>query len=129
MQAFIVSDHESISGRVRQVLLFEGLDCQASHVVSLDLADHHLAKEQPELLVVVLSLDPERALSVLGELRRKLQSRVLVVGPASSKLVLRALRGGAAVLPLYVPDHAPRGHAAARFSSSQEVSLRDGSEG
>jgi pilus assembly protein CpaE len=96
MQAFIVSDHESISGRVRQVLLFEALDCQASHVVSLDLAEHHLAEGQPELLVMVLSPDPERALTVLGELRRKLQSRVLVVGPASSKLVLRALRGGAA---------------------------------
>lgn len=96
MQAFIVSDHESISGRVRQVLLFEGLDSQASHVVPLDLAEHHLAGGQPELLVMVLSPDPERALAVLGELRRKLQSRVLVVGPASSKLVLRALRGGAA---------------------------------
>jgi pilus assembly protein CpaE len=96
MQAFIVSDHESIGGRVRQVLLFEGLDCQAAHVISLDLAMQHLAKGQPELIVMVLGPDTERALNVLDGLRREVQSRVLVVGPSSSKLVLRALRGGAA---------------------------------
>jgi pilus assembly protein CpaE len=95
MQAFIVSDHESIGNRVRQVLLFEGLDCQAAPVVSLDLAAEHLMKRQPDLFVIVLGTDPERALAVMGEVLRKQQSRVLVVGPASSKLVLRALRGGA----------------------------------
>jgi len=96
MQAFIISDQESIGGRVRQVLLFAGLDCQASPIASLDLATYHLAKVQPELLVIVLGPDTERALTVLGELRSKVQSRILVVGPASSKLVLRALRAGAA---------------------------------
>ena len=96
MKASIVSDHESIGNRVRQVLLFEGLDCQATQVVSLDLAAEHLARRQPDLLVLVLGTDPERALTVMGEVLRKVQPRVLVVGPASSKLVLRALRGGAA---------------------------------
>jgi pilus assembly protein CpaE len=96
MQAFIVSDHESIGGRVRQILLFEGMDCQAARVVPLDLAADRLAEGQPDLLVIVLSPDPERALAVMGDAIRKVQSRVLVVGPASSKLVLRALRGGAA---------------------------------
>jgi len=96
MQAFIVSDHESIGNRVRQVLLFEGLDCQAAHAVSLDLAAEHLAKRQPDLVVMVLGNDPERALIVMGEVLRKMKSRVVVVGPASSKLVIRALRGGAA---------------------------------
>jgi pilus assembly protein CpaE len=93
MQAFIVSDHESIGNRVRQVLLFEGLECQAAHV-SLDRAAEHVEKRQPDLLVIVLGPDPERALAVMGEVVRKVKSRVLVVGPASSKLVLRALRGG-----------------------------------
>jgi pilus assembly protein CpaE len=96
MRALIVSDHELLGSRVRQVLLFEGLDCQAAHVVSLDLAADHLAKVQPDLLVMVLGPNPENALTVLGGIQRKAQSRVLVVGPASSKLVLRALRGGAA---------------------------------
>jgi pilus assembly protein CpaE len=96
MQAFIVNDHESIGSRVRQVLLFEGLNCPAAHVVPLDLAAARVAKGQPDLLVMVLGPDPERALTVMGELLCKVPSRVLVVGPASSKLVLRALRGGAA---------------------------------
>ena len=60
------------------------------------IAAYQLAKEPLEVLVVVLAPDPERALTVMGELLRKSPSRVLVVGPASSKLVLRALRGGAA---------------------------------
>src|SRR5207247_3453781 len=51
---------------------------------------------RPELLVVLLSPDPLRALAVLGELRSRMQGRVLAVGPASdSKLVLRVLHGGA----------------------------------
>jgi pilus assembly protein CpaE len=95
MQAFILSDHESMGSRVRQVLLFEGLDCQAAQVIPLEHAGDRLANGRPDLLVVVLSPDPERALLVMGEVLRRRQSRVLVVGPSSSKLVLRALRGGA----------------------------------
>ena len=44
---------------------------------------------------MVLGPHTEHALEMLGELRRVVQTRILVVGPASSKLVLRALRGGA----------------------------------
>ena len=40
MQTYIVSNHDSISVRARQVLLFDGLDCPAAHVISLDLAVH-----------------------------------------------------------------------------------------
>ena len=54
-----------------------------------------LAKAQPDLVVMVLGPQTEHVLEVLGELRRLVQTRILVVGPASSKLVLRALRGGA----------------------------------
>jgi pilus assembly protein CpaE len=96
MQAFIVSDHDSIGPRARQVLLFEGLNCPAAHVISLDLAMHHLARGEPDLIVIALGPDPGRALAVLDDLRSKVRARVLVVGPASSQLVLRALRGGAA---------------------------------
>ena len=95
MQALIMSDHEAIAGRVRQVLLFEGLDCPAACFAPNDNAAQHLAKAQPDLVVMVLGPHTEHALEVLGELRRVVQTRILVVGPASSKLVLRALRGGA----------------------------------
>jgi pilus assembly protein CpaE len=98
MPAFIVSDHEAVSGRVRQVLLFDGLDCPAAHVVTVEDAagGGRLAQGRPGLVVLVLGHDPERVLNLLAGLRQSAPSKVLVVGPASSKLVLRALRGGAA---------------------------------
>jgi pilus assembly protein CpaE len=95
MQTCILSDDEMTGGRVRQVLLFEGLDCQASNVVPLHLAVHHLAKGPYDLVVLVLPHDTERGMNLLGELRRERPVQLLVVGPAASKLVLRALRAGA----------------------------------
>jgi pilus assembly protein CpaE len=96
MQTCILSDDEFIGGRVRQVLLFEGLDCQASCVVPHHLAAHLGAKGQCDLMVLVLGNDTERSLNLLGELHRDGAAQILVVGPAASKLVLQALRGGAA---------------------------------
>jgi len=95
MQASIISDHETIGDRVRQVLLFGGHACPASHLVPVERAAQHLAQVNPQVVVLVLSPDPERALATLEKLRDKGQRRVLVVGPASSKLVLQCLRGGA----------------------------------
>jgi pilus assembly protein CpaE len=95
MQTCILSDDETTGGRVRQVLLFEGLDCLASSVVPLDLASYHLAKGPYDLMVLVLPHDADRGLNLLCELRREWPVPVLVVGPPASKLVLRALRGGA----------------------------------
>jgi pilus assembly protein CpaE len=96
MPTCILSDDETTGGRVRQVLLFEGLNCQASNVVPLHLAALHLAKGPYKVIVLVLPHDTERGLDLLGDLRREQPVPVLVVGPAVSKLVLRALRGGAA---------------------------------
>jgi pilus assembly protein CpaE len=95
MQTCILSDDESTGGRVRQVLLFDGLDCQASSIVPHHLASSCVAKGEYELMVLVLGHDTERGLSLLDELRRVGPVKILVVGPAASKLVLRALRGGA----------------------------------
>jgi pilus assembly protein CpaE len=96
MRAFIVSDHESAAAKVRHVLLRQGLDCPAAHVLAHDLAADHLAQSSPELIVVVLSPDPEQSLAVLGDLHQGVKARVLAVGPAGdSKIVLRALRAGA----------------------------------
>lgn len=96
MQAYIVSDHEPIGNRVRQVLLFGGQDCPSSHVVSLDQAGARLVQEHPELVVVVLPPDIERGLFAVGVARGSTQARVLAVGPTTdTKLVLRTLRKGA----------------------------------
>jgi pilus assembly protein CpaE len=96
MRIFIVSDHAPISTRVRQVLLSQGKDCPAAHLVPLDQAVQRLGRAQADLLVVVLPPDQERALAALSELHVLTPARVLVVGPASdSRLVLRALRAGA----------------------------------
>jgi pilus assembly protein CpaE len=95
MRAFIVSDHEPSSFRVRQVLLHEGLDCPADGIVSLDRAAQHLARVRPELVVFVLPQDAERALVVLADLRLVTKVGCLVVGAAAdTRLVLRVLRGG-----------------------------------
>ena len=67
MQAFILSANDALSVRIRQCLLQHGQECPAAHVLTLDQASQRLAQEHPELLVVVLSPDPLRALAVLGE--------------------------------------------------------------
>jgi pilus assembly protein CpaE len=96
MQGFLVSDHEAIGSKVRQALHREGLDCPASNVVRLDSAAHRMTPAQSDLIVVVLSPDPERGLTVLTKLRAQSQARVVAVGPDSDlKLILTALRGGA----------------------------------
>jgi pilus assembly protein CpaE len=96
MRIFIVSDNAPVSMRVRQVLLAQGKDCPAAHLVSMDQAVQRLGPAQADLLVVVLLPDAESALTTLSELHLLTPARVLVVGPASdSRLVLRALRAGA----------------------------------
>jgi DNA-binding response OmpR family regulator len=97
MQCFLVSDDDLISGKVRQALLREGLDCPASNVVRLDFALPRLAAPaQPDLIVVVLSPIPERGQAVLAKLRGQTQAQMLAVGPVSDlQLILHALRGGA----------------------------------
>jgi pilus assembly protein CpaE len=96
--AFVISDVESASTKVRQILSNTGQDCPASNLLGLDSAVGRLSQAQtrPDLVVLLLSPDRDKALGVLGELRGKVACRTLVIGPATdSKLVLRALRSGA----------------------------------
>src|SRR5262249_48393237 len=82
-----------ISGQVRQALLREGYE---AHVAAFDRAEGHFGHAPPELLVVVLSPNPERALGGLSELRPLTRARLLAVGPANDpRLVLQSLRAGA----------------------------------
>ncbi len=97
MLVYIVSDHEVVAGKVRGLLLQEGLDCPVSHVVTMDLAAEHLARVHPDLVVAVLGADPERGIAAMAGLQVQAPARMLAVGPASDpKLVIRALRSGAA---------------------------------
>jgi pilus assembly protein CpaE len=95
MQAFIVSDSASTAQRVRPVLLQAGFDCPQANIVPIDQA----ARVPADAGLVVLALSPstEKGLAALGLLRAAGPYPVVVVGPsADSRLVLHALRSGAA---------------------------------
>src|SRR5262245_56104405 len=97
MNALLATDDETLGAEVRKILLQEGLDCPASHVVRIDQAPEHLARPKIDLFVIVLPEDPVRslrALELLEKLPRNDETRVIAIGPAADpKLVLRALRG------------------------------------
>jgi pilus assembly protein CpaE len=96
MQVLLAGDQVTIVAEVRRVLLREGLECPASNVLSLAAMLEGLGKVHPDLLLLVLGPDPDRALSVLAEAKDSTRGRVVVVGPnVDPKLVVRALRGGA----------------------------------
>jgi pilus assembly protein CpaE len=96
MRACVISDLESVSAKVRQVLLRHGHECSAAQVCTLAQAPARLAETPAELAVLVLSPDTERALVLLGQARAGIQRRLLAIGPAAEpKLILRALREGA----------------------------------
>lgn len=117
MQAFLVTDHDSLGAKVRQVLVRHGHDCPAARVTRLDMAATHLAMERPDLIVVVLSPHPERALGVLAELRAVLPSRVLAVGPVEDpRLIRRAYQMGASD---YIDEMDPEPELAAAFERVQ----------
>lgn len=66
------------------------------HVLPLEQAKQQLTRLKPDLVVLVLSPNPDAALSLPAELRGLVQGRILAVGPASdTRLVLRSLRSGA----------------------------------
>lgn len=96
MRAVIVSDSQAIGSQIRERSLHSGLECQPEDMLSLDRAGEHLPQSTPDLVMVGLSPDPERALIALNEARLLTQAHILVVGPTSDlRLVLRAFHAGA----------------------------------
>jgi pilus assembly protein CpaE len=96
MKACVISDHELTTRRVRETLLRAGCVCPAENLLSLEGAADRLAQARPELLVIALIPDPERALGLLAQVHQYAPGPVLAVGPTGdSRLVLRALRSGA----------------------------------
>lgn len=114
MRAFVASDHSPTAHQLHELLVQLGHDCPLSRLVPLELAmatlgfasDVHrivgdlgaacVSNQTPELVLVVLGPDCERAINVLRNIRSASQSHILAVGPTSdSKLILRTLRDGA----------------------------------
>lgn len=98
MPAFILCDQESLSTRIHEVFSFGAVDCPPSNILSVDEGMRRLSKEtEIDLVVVALPPDPERVLMCLPVLAKVATRKLLAVGPAAdAKLVLRALRAGAA---------------------------------
>ena len=97
MQTLVVSNNvvDPVSTRLRGVLR-NVTDGQGPAVADYEDVERQLSQGQPEMLVVVLSPDPERGLDALRRVRRVAAGYVLAVGQASEpKLILRALHEGA----------------------------------
>ena len=97
MRTLVVSNNlvDPVSTRLRGVLRSK-IDGQGPAVADYDDVERQLAQAQPEMLVVVLSPDPERGLEALRRIRQLATGYVLAVGQASEpKLILRALHEGA----------------------------------
>lgn len=96
MRATIVSNHEALSGTIREVLGRDGHECQLVRGTTLEGVMHSLEESHPELLIVVLSPDAAIGFDVMREARRLMVGPILAVGPVSDpKLHLRAIREGA----------------------------------
>ncbi len=96
MQAFVVSDNEPITARVREVLHREGHECAGGNILTAELAVHRLGKTPADLIVFVLSKDTERTLQVLAQIHSISACSIIAVGNTlDTRLVLRALRAGA----------------------------------
>ena len=102
MQVYVVSDNEAMNAKIRQKVVQSGEDCPESHVVSL--AKGTTIVSEFELAIVVMSPNPEGGILALREMANALggislrsanKKRVLAIGPADAKLILRTIREGA----------------------------------
>jgi pilus assembly protein CpaE len=97
MRTLVVSSNvlDPVSTQLRGVLRNKP-DLQGPSVAQYADVEGHLAQSQEELLLVVLSSDPEGGLDTLRRARRLTSAYMVAVGPTSEpKLILRALQDGA----------------------------------
>jgi pilus assembly protein CpaE len=97
MRTLVISktSADAVGSRLGE-LLHAAVDAQGPAYATYDAAEAALFHGPPDLIAVVLSLDPERGFEVLRRLRRGTSRMLLAVGPASdSRLILQALNCGA----------------------------------
>jgi pilus assembly protein CpaE len=95
MQAFVVSDNEALSARVRERLVRSGHECPDSHVVPLNYGTKCL--DVADVVVTVMSPNAENSLTVLKEMSHVARSGterkfLLAVGPPDARLILRTIQ-------------------------------------
>ena len=96
MLCFVAGDDQAITARLQELLRGHGHDCQVTTLTPSSQAANRLAEVNAEMLMVVLSADPEPALALLRAHRSTSVKRVLAIGPVSEpKLRLGALSEGA----------------------------------
>jgi len=97
MRVLVASDDQAMAQRVRAVMVENGADCPAGHLVPLDSAADRSGLVHPELLVFVMPSDWQAGLSALHEIRNTIpRVHALVLGPATEpKRILETLKQGA----------------------------------
>lgn len=95
MQAFIVSEPGPAADRIRAVLTTAGYVCPLENVLPPDQAVVLFPRE-PELVVVSLAPDPDRASALMARLPVAAACPLIAVGPAADpRAVIQAMRAGA----------------------------------
>jgi pilus assembly protein CpaE len=92
----IVSDQEAMATQLREALQRQGLDMPAGPAVALDQAATALAAARPDLVVLAVGPQTDRALLSLAEIKARVRAHLLAVGRATEpRLILKVLRSGA----------------------------------
>lgn len=93
MEAFVVGDDQDLAFQVQGILERAGQECPDNNLIPL--ADGSVAADHGELIVVLLSANPDQALQVLHEISQVAQPRgahILAVGPPDAQLILRTIQ-------------------------------------
>lgn len=95
MRATIVSDNAKLDQEVTNILQRSGYNCRVTAPTPFSGVVEQLARDRPELIVVILSPEPEAPLAVLHALKGCAPGVVLAIGPvAMPKLPARTMREG-----------------------------------
>ena len=93
--AVLASDVSHPLNAMLRQLVEDKLDPEGPLVTAFEQAENVLFRFRPQMLLAVLSPDPDRALRAVSKVRSQVTGHVLAVGPtADPKLILRRFRRG-----------------------------------
>jgi pilus assembly protein CpaE len=96
MQFFVASSNATVNARLQEALDGQAHDCVVTALTPPSQAANRLSQANADVLIVVLSPDPDPALALLRSHRSPSVKRVLAIGPVGEpKLRLAALQEGA----------------------------------